>query len=62
MEGDPKPKVASTDKIAAGPGGGTKGSFGGSDLGSGVVLYGIILVGGAVAFGAYKYLQAKDGK
>ena len=62
VEGDPKPKTASTDKIAAGPGGGQKGSFGGSDLGSGVVLYAVILVGGAVAFGAYRYLQARDGK
>ena len=57
VEGDPKPKTGATDKIAAGPGGGS-----GGDLGSGVVLYAVILLGGALAFGLWKYMQSQDSK
>ena len=32
----------------------------GSSAGLGVGLYALVLVGGAVAFGAYKYLQANS--
>jgi cytochrome b5 len=28
----------------------------------GIGLYAVILIGGAAAFGAYKYLQAQEGK
>lgn len=55
---DPPPKTGATDKIAAGPGGGEKGSYGAM---SGVGLYAVVLVGIAVAYGAYVYLQrSKD--
>jgi len=54
--GDPAPKTAPTDKISAGPGGK------GSETGTGVMLYAIILVGGALAFGAYKYMQSQETK
>jgi len=54
---DPKPKTGATDKIAAGPGGGDKGSYGA--LG-GVGLYAVVLVAVAVAYGAYTYTQSKD--
>jgi len=55
-DGDPKPKVAATDKIAAGPGG--KSTSGGP--GFGVGLYAIILVGGLAAYFAYSFMQPKD--
>lgn len=54
--GDPAPKTAATDKISAGPGGK------GSETGMGVMLYAVILVGGALAFGAYKYMQSQETK
>ena len=54
--GDPVPKIASTDKVSAGPGGKS------SETGTGVMLYAVILVGGALAFGAYKYMQTQDTK
>jgi len=54
--GDPEPKTAATDKIAAGPGGKDTGT------GFGVAIYAVILLGGALAFGAYKYLQSQDSK
>lgn len=58
VAGDPPAKnVGGTDKIAAGPG---KGS--GADTGFGVALYGVLLVGGLLAFGAYQYLQSQDKK
>ena len=48
--GDPKPK-------AYAPGGSTATTTDGS---SSIALYAIILVGGALAFGAYKYLQSQN--
>jgi cytochrome b involved in lipid metabolism len=54
--GDPAPKIAATDKVSAGPGGS------GSETGTGVMLYAIILLGGALAFGAYKYMQSQETK
>jgi cytochrome b involved in lipid metabolism len=54
---DPKPKTATTDKVAAGPGGGEKSSFGAM---GGVGLYAVVLVGVAVAYGAYTYMQSKE--
>ncbi|KAK5946761.1 hypothetical protein PMZ80_000904 [Knufia obscura] len=55
VEGDPAPKKAATDKIAAGPGGNDTSGFG-------VGLYAIILVGGLAAYFAYTFLQSKDSK
>ncbi|KAH6629076.1 cytochrome b5-like heme/steroid binding domain-containing protein [Boeremia exigua] len=51
QEGDPKPKsyAHSSATTAAADGAST-----------GVGLYAIILIGGALAFGAYKYLQAQS--
>jgi len=54
--GDPAPKTAATDKISAGPGGKN------SETGMGIMLYAFILVGGALAFGAYKYMQSQETK
>ena len=54
---DPAPKAAATDKIAAGPGGAEKGSFGAM---GGVGLYAVVLIGVAVAYGGYMYMQSKD--
>jgi cytochrome b5 len=56
---DPQPKTATTDKIAAGPGGAEKGSYGAM---SGVGLYAVVLVGAAVAYGVYMYLQSSKDK
>jgi len=56
VDGDPPHKSGSTDKIAAGPGGKDTGA------GFGVAMYAVILVGGAAAFGAYKYMQSQDSK
>ncbi|KAF2453787.1 cytochrome b5 [Lineolata rhizophorae] len=52
--GDPAPKAG--DPSAAGAKPGPQGSA----AGFGVGLYAIILVGGALAFGAYQFLQAKQ--
>lgn len=60
VEGDPPPKIGATDKIAAGPGG--KGYGSGGDTGFGIALYVILLLGGLLAFGAYKYMQNQDSK
>ena len=58
VEGDPAPKTASTDKIAAGPGGShNKGDSAG---GFGVMMYAILLVGGLVAFGGWQYMQSQQ--
>ncbi|KAI9846373.1 MAG: hypothetical protein M1830_007455 [Pleopsidium flavum] len=54
-EGDPAPK-------ASAPQTSTSTSTQSSAAGLGIGLYAIILVGGALAFGAYKYLQAKSEK
>jgi cytochrome b5 len=58
VPGDPPAKhVGGTDKVAAGPG---KGS--GGETGFGIALYGVLLVGGLLAFGAYQYLQTQESK
>lgn len=57
VDGDPVPR-GSTDKIAAGPGGNSKGP----DTGMGIMLYAVLLVGGLVAFGAYQYMQGQEKK
>jgi len=54
---DPAPKSAATDKIAAGPGGSEKGSYGAM---GGVGLYAVVLVGVAASYGIYSYMQTKD--
>jgi len=52
--GDPKPKVVATATTTA--------ATSGNATGLGIGLYAVILLGGAAAFGAYKYLQAQEGK
>jgi len=49
-EGDPKPKTYA-------PGASPSAT---SDGSSGIALYAIIFIGGALAFGAYKYLQSQQ--
>jgi hypothetical protein len=51
QEGDPKPKSYAQSGATAST---TDGAS------TGVGLYAIILIGGALAFGAYKYLQAQS--
>jgi hypothetical protein len=51
QEGDPKPKSYSQTSSSAQPSDGAS---------TGVGLYAIILLGGALAFGAYKYLQGQS--
>ncbi|ERF69472.1 hypothetical protein EPUS_07287 [Endocarpon pusillum Z07020] len=57
-EGDPAPKTGSTSYVAAGPKESSSSSSSTTSLGVG--LYAIILLGGAFAFAAYKYLQVND--
>jgi len=52
--GDPAPKATTTSSTTA--------SSSTDSTGSGIGLYAIILLGGALAFGAYKYLQSQEGK
>jgi len=54
QSGDPAPKVPQPSSLTA-PAIGSSGA----GLG-GLGLYAVILVGGVLAFGAYKYLQAKQ--
>jgi cytochrome b5 len=56
QEGDPTPKTGKTNLISAGP------DDTSSTTSLGIGLYAAILVGGAIAFGAYKYMQANEGK
>lgn len=56
VEGDPAPKAAVTTHISAGP----KESSSTTSLGIG--LYATILVGGALAFVAYRYMQVNEQK
>ncbi|KAI9759350.1 MAG: hypothetical protein M4579_002408 [Chaenotheca gracillima] len=51
MPGDPAPTTAKSSHDSS------SGSSGGAT--SGVALYAIVLIGGALAFGAYKYLEAQ---
>ncbi|MCJ1384123.1 hypothetical protein MMC17_007239 [Xylographa soralifera] len=53
--GDPEPSTAATNTTAKSTTGSTS-----STAGMGVGLYAAILIGGALAFGAYKYMQAKS--
>ena len=57
--GDEAPKTASTDKIAAGPGGRNNA---GTGTGMGITMYAVLLVGAAVAYFGYTYLQSQDKK
>jgi cytochrome b5 len=57
--GDPKPKSGAPAGVNAGPS--ASGSSSG-EAGMGVGLYAILLIGGALAYGAYQYLQAQQGK
>jgi len=52
-EGDPAPKVTTPP---------TKPAAVNQSSGMGIGLYVIILLGGAAAFGAYKYLQSQEAK
>jgi len=51
--GDPQPKIATPNSTSASSG---------SSTGLGIGLYAVILLGGAAAFGAYKYMQSQEGK
>jgi len=53
QEGDPKPKIATTTSATTSTN---------NAAGLGIGLYAIILIGAAGAFGAYKYLQSREGK
>ncbi len=57
VDGDPAPKVGATDKIAAGPGGRSDGG-----AGLGIAMYAVLLVGAAVAYVGYTYMQSSDKK
>jgi hypothetical protein len=50
--GDPEPKAQATANASS--------SSSSSSSGFGVGLYAVILVGGAIAYGAYNYLQAQQ--
>ena len=54
QEGDPAPRITTTKASTS--------STSNQSPGMGIALYAIILLGGAVAFGAYKYLQSQEGK
>ncbi|MCJ1364444.1 hypothetical protein MMC16_003555 [Acarospora aff. strigata] len=62
QEGDPTsgPKSASAGAYSSSTATGTNTA--GNAAGLGIGLYAIILLGGACAFGAYKYLQARGGE
>jgi len=51
--GDPAPKISAPTSSSSGSGDST---------GLGIGLYAIILLGAALAFGGYKYLQSQEGK
>jgi len=53
--GDPGPKVTTSTPT-------TTATSSSTAAGMGVGIYAIILLGGAVAFGAYKYMQSQEGK
>ncbi len=53
--GDPKPKAASSGSLA--PAAQT-----GSATGLGVGLYALVVIGGALGFFAYQYLQQQQGQ
>jgi len=55
--GDLAPKVGATDKIAAGPGGRSD-----AGTGLGIAMYAVLLVGAAVAYVGYTYMQSQDKK
>lgn len=55
VAGDPAPKSAGSDKIAAGPGKS-------GDTSSGILLYAVLVVGAVVAYVAYGYVQNQDSK
>ncbi|KAI4243057.1 MAG: hypothetical protein L6R40_003748 [Gallowayella cf. fulva] len=56
MPGDPQPHDSAPPKNSSSTS--TSGSSG--DSGMGVMFYALVLLGGGLAFGAYKYLQAKS--
>ncbi|KAL9113575.1 MAG: hypothetical protein Q9227_002313 [Pyrenula ochraceoflavens] len=53
--GDPKPAAKDQGNSTATPAKDSAASFG-------IGMYALLLVGGALAFGAYKYLQANESK
>lgn len=55
--GDPAPKAGATDKIAAGPGGRSD-----SGPGFGVAIYAVLLLGAAIAYFGYSYVQNQESK
>jgi cytochrome b5 len=57
VPGDPAPKIGSTDKIAAGPGGRSE-----AGTGMGIAMYAVLLVGAAVAYFGYTFMQSQPQK
>ncbi|KAJ5380877.1 cytochrome b5 [Penicillium cataractarum] len=53
MPGDPAPKAHAATSSSSASSSSSSGSFG-------VGLYAVILIGGAIAYGAYNYLQAQQ--
>jgi len=51
--GDPAPKAQASAKSSSASSSSSAGSFG-------VGLYAVILIGGAIAYGAYNFLQAQQ--
>ncbi|CAG7920330.1 unnamed protein product [Penicillium olsonii] len=54
MPGDPEPKAAHAAPSSS--------SSSSSTAGFGVGLYAVVLIGGAIAYGAYNYLQAQQAQ
>ncbi|KAI4179984.1 MAG: hypothetical protein LQ346_007082, partial [Caloplaca aetnensis] len=52
--GDPEPHAAAPQGTVTQPDGSSDGA------GMGVMFYALVLLGGGLAFGAYKYLQAQS--
>jgi len=55
--GEAAPKSGATDKIAAGPGGRSD-----AGPGLGVAMYAVLLIGAAVAYFGYTYVQNQESK
>jgi hypothetical protein len=53
--GDPVPKVQATSTS-------TTSASAGNATGMGIGVYAVIILGGALAFGAWKYMAAQEGK
>lgn len=57
VPGDPAPKIGSTDKVSAGPGGRSD-----AGTGMGIAMYIVLLAGAAAAYFGYTYMQSQESK